>query len=30
VRMGTAEELEQMEERTATAYEVPADTVYWG
>ena len=26
VRMGTAEELEQMEERTATAFEVPADT----
>jgi len=30
VRMGTAEELEQMEERTATAYEVPADTEYSG
>jgi amino acid transporter len=30
VRMGTEEELEQMEERTATAYEVPADTGYSG
>jgi hypothetical protein len=28
VRMGTAEELEQLEERTASEFEVPADTEY--
>jgi hypothetical protein len=28
VRMGTEEELEQMEEQTAGEYELPADTEY--